>query len=194
MLVRSLIVMDAFLSTWHVRMKMSMDTISALLSAYPEAVRVVNNHGRLPLHVACYYVKSDEAVLALLSAYPCALRVGDAIGHRPLHRVCYDIGRWFPSNLTHRTLAFAKLCPEVIFSKTSHSKQTCLDVLKSNLYISPADSNTINLPVLFRSLLNVSPNLSKKEEECRAMYWAYNWEAKQHAMCSILRLWKTRKE
>jgi len=62
------------------------DTVRVLLQASPEAARVEDSYGRLPLHVA---VDRDQpwidAIQRLVSAYPQALNSRDGIGRLPLH-------------------------------------------------------------------------------------------------------------
>ena len=62
------------------------DTVRVLLHASPEAAKVEDNFGRLPLHVA---VDHDhpwlDAIDRLIEVYPSALNRRDSVGRLPLH-------------------------------------------------------------------------------------------------------------
>jgi hypothetical protein len=59
--------------------------INALLSIHPDAVKIPNKIGQLPLHVAAGFSKSLSVVAALLSAHPDSVKHADIFGRLPLH-------------------------------------------------------------------------------------------------------------
>lgn len=67
------------------REQMAVKVINALLDAYPKAIRVDSEGGRLPLHTACAGRATPRVISTLLSAYPSAARHRNKDGFLPLH-------------------------------------------------------------------------------------------------------------
>lgn len=67
------------------REEMAVQVINALLDAYPKAIRVDSEGGRLPLHVACAGRATPRVIATLVTAYPQAARHRNKDGFLPLH-------------------------------------------------------------------------------------------------------------
>lgn len=67
------------------REEMAVTVLNALLDAYPKAVRVDSEGGRLPLHTACAGRATPRVVATLVTAYPAAARHRNKDGFLPLH-------------------------------------------------------------------------------------------------------------
>jgi hypothetical protein len=67
------------------REEMAVQVINALLDAYPKAIRVDSEGGRLPLHTACAGRATPRVVSTLVTAYPAAARHRNKDGFLPLH-------------------------------------------------------------------------------------------------------------
>lgn len=64
----------------------SVENMHLLLDAFPDAIRLPDSNGKLPLHAACSYPKVEKAALQLLlRAYPDSLKQFDKMGALPLH-------------------------------------------------------------------------------------------------------------
>ncbi|KAL7458056.1 hypothetical protein ACHAWC_009546 [Mediolabrus comicus] len=61
--------------------------IEALITAYPEAPRMIDDQGMLPLHLACRNGASRAVVLTLLNTYPDSIDTKDKKGRTPLNLV-----------------------------------------------------------------------------------------------------------
>lgn len=70
--------------------------ISALLAAYPEGVRSVDDQGMYALHYASGNQASREVIRALLMAFPDAAKLTDPRGMLPIHYVAC----WGPSSIS----------------------------------------------------------------------------------------------
>lgn len=68
-----------------VREEMATQVVNALLDAYPKAVRVDSEGGRLPLHTACAGRATPRVVQILVRADPAATRHRNKDGFLPLH-------------------------------------------------------------------------------------------------------------
>jgi hypothetical protein len=67
------------------REELAVKVLNALLDAYPKAVRVDSEGGRLPLHTACAGRATPRVVATLVTAYPAAARHRNKDGFLPLH-------------------------------------------------------------------------------------------------------------
>jgi hypothetical protein len=67
------------------REQMSVNVLNAMLDAYPRAIRLDSEGGRLPLHTACAGRATPRCVSLLLQAYPAAARHRNKDGFLPLH-------------------------------------------------------------------------------------------------------------
>lgn len=67
------------------REEWAVKVINALLDAYPKAIRVDSEGGRLPLHTACAGRSTPRVLSTLLTAYPSAARHRNKDGFLPLH-------------------------------------------------------------------------------------------------------------
>lgn len=67
------------------REEMAVHVMNALLDAYPKAVRVDSEGGRLPLHTACAGRATPRVISTLVTAYPSAARHRNKDGFLPLH-------------------------------------------------------------------------------------------------------------
>jgi hypothetical protein len=67
----------------------SHEVLKEILFSLPDAIRIKNNDGLLPLHIAAGKA-SVEVVGALVSAFPTAISVTDKNGWLPLHHAAYD--------------------------------------------------------------------------------------------------------
>jgi hypothetical protein len=67
------------------REDMAVKVINALLDAYPKAVKVASEGGRLPLHTACAGRATPHVISTLVTAYPAAARHRNKDGFLPLH-------------------------------------------------------------------------------------------------------------
>jgi ankyrin repeat protein len=68
-----------------VREELAVAVVNALLDAYPKAVRVDSEGGRLPLHTACAGRATPRVVQTLVRADPAAARHRNKDGFLPLH-------------------------------------------------------------------------------------------------------------
>lgn len=68
-----------------VREELANQVVNALLDAYPKAVRVDSEGGRLPLHTACAGRATPRVVQTLVRADPAAARHRNKDGFLPLH-------------------------------------------------------------------------------------------------------------
>lgn len=68
-----------------VREELAVQVVNALLDAYPKAVRVDSEGGRLPLHTACAGRATPRVVQTLVRADPAAARHRNKDGFLPLH-------------------------------------------------------------------------------------------------------------
>lgn len=67
------------------REELAVQVINALLDAYPKAIRVDSEGGRLPLHTACAGRATPRVISTLVTAYPAAARHRNKDGFLPLH-------------------------------------------------------------------------------------------------------------
>lgn len=67
------------------REELAVQVINALLDAYPKAIRVDSEGGRLVLHTACAGRASPRVLSTLITAYPSACRHRNKDGFLPLH-------------------------------------------------------------------------------------------------------------
>jgi hypothetical protein len=65
-----------------------VDTIRFLVEACPEAVKVPNGDGSLPLHVACAYKAPLDVIQYLVEQWPEAIKTANHNGSLPLHHAC----------------------------------------------------------------------------------------------------------
>jgi hypothetical protein len=65
-----------------------VDTIRFLVEACPEAVKVPNDNGSLPLHVACAYKAPLDVIQYLVEQWPEAIKTANHNGSLPLHHAC----------------------------------------------------------------------------------------------------------
>jgi Ankyrin repeat len=70
--------------------------ISALLKAYPEGAKSVDDQGMYPLHYACGNQASREVIRSLLVAHPQAAKIPDPRGMLPIHYLAC----WGPSSVS----------------------------------------------------------------------------------------------
>jgi ankyrin repeat protein len=70
--------------------------ISALLEAYPDGARCVDDQGMFALHYACGNQAAREVIRLLLMAYPEAAKMKDPRGMLPIHYVAC----WGPSSIS----------------------------------------------------------------------------------------------
>jgi len=70
------------------------ELIAALLKAYPDGAKCVDDQGMYPLHYACGNQASREVVRQLIMAYPEAAKKADPRGMLPIHYVAC----WGPSS------------------------------------------------------------------------------------------------
>ena len=84
------------------RENMAVKVINALLDAYPKAIRVDSEGGRLPLHTACAGRATPRVITTLLTAYPAAARHRNKDGFLPLHLAAH----W---GVSHPNVAIALL-------------------------------------------------------------------------------------
>jgi len=69
--------------------KPSIKVLRSLLNAYPEACKMIDRDGALPLHYACFKNQSKKFIEMLLEHYPRAARVKNTAGYLPLHLSCF---------------------------------------------------------------------------------------------------------
>lgn len=67
------------------REQAAVKVLNAMLDAYPRAIRLDSEGGRLPLHTACAGRATPRCVSLLLRAYPAAARHRNKDGFLPLH-------------------------------------------------------------------------------------------------------------
>jgi len=84
------------------REKISVDTIQLLLTCCPEAAKVPDSCGRLPLHHTLEKSGPENVIMSLLDVYPGGARVEDERGNLPLHhsfdrpRICRRLVMLYP--------------------------------------------------------------------------------------------------
>ena len=67
------------------------EVVEALIAAYPSALsKRAMPGGALPLHVACTWYASVDAVCALVAADRVACKTPDELGNLPLHSACFS--------------------------------------------------------------------------------------------------------
>ena len=65
------------------------EIIRYLLEYFPNAVRFVDEEGKLPLHIICGNISVTRGMVQLLiDAFPESIRHENSKGHMPLHRLC----------------------------------------------------------------------------------------------------------
>ena len=84
------------------REAVAVQVINALLDAYPRAIRIDSEGGRLPLHTACAGRATPRVVSTLITAYPAAARHRNKDGFLPLHLAAH----W---GVSHPAVAIALL-------------------------------------------------------------------------------------
>ena len=68
-----------------------IDAIEALVKASPESLTTLSSTGsQLPIHLACTWGASRDAVCYLLAANTSSARVRDEFGNLPIHSACYS--------------------------------------------------------------------------------------------------------
>ena len=72
------------------------DVIKALLNAYPDGAKCVDDQGMYALHYACGNQASREVVRMLLMSFPDAARLSDPRGMLPIHYLAC----WGPSSIS----------------------------------------------------------------------------------------------
>jgi hypothetical protein len=78
--------------------------VSALLSAYPDASKCVDDQGMLALHYACGNQASGSVVRKLIDAFPRSASMPDPRGMLPLHYLAC----WGPSDISILDLVLSK--------------------------------------------------------------------------------------
>jgi len=74
-----------------------VETVVALIDAYPKGSLCTNDQGMLPIHLAIKYDADEKVIRKLLKAYPLGVKVKDYKGRLPLDlkgkgiRVCWSI-------------------------------------------------------------------------------------------------------
>jgi hypothetical protein len=91
---------------WAVRV------LNALLDAYPRAIRMDSEGGRLPLHTAAAGRATPRVVSTLVTAYPAAARHRNKDGYLPLH-LCAHWGVSHPNV----ALTLLKAYPDATFGR-----------------------------------------------------------------------------
>ena len=70
----------------------AVQILKLLIEKYPEAVRIVDDEGDLPIHLAALHTTSPEFLRVLVEAYPGSVSMPDAMGKLPLHQACLGKG------------------------------------------------------------------------------------------------------
>lgn len=65
----------------------NINAIKVILSIYPDAAKIKNNYGFLPIHIALDSKASPEIIMMLLEAYPDCTKEKGRFGNTPLHYV-----------------------------------------------------------------------------------------------------------
>ena len=91
---------------WAVRV------LNALLDAYPRAIRMDSEGGRLPLHTAAAGRATPRVVATLVTAYPAAARHRNKDGYLPLH-LCAHWGVSHPNV----AITLLKAYPDATFGR-----------------------------------------------------------------------------
>jgi len=72
------------------RNNLPFDTISLLLSSYPESAQSLTDNGETPLHFAALYCDDHRTLSLILSLYPDAVSKADVQGTLPLHNTAFN--------------------------------------------------------------------------------------------------------
>ena len=67
-----------------------IDIIETFITYAPEAVKVPDSRGRLPLHNACWVTVSLNVVILLTESYPESVKLTDSNGRLPLHNAVFS--------------------------------------------------------------------------------------------------------
>ena len=65
----------------------TMNIISTIYNAFPDAVKMTDGQGRLPIHVAVIHGAHASIIRSLLSYFPESVNIGDYRGQLPLHHL-----------------------------------------------------------------------------------------------------------
>lgn len=93
-----------------------LDTIQIIYDLYPDAIRVPNQRGRLPIHEACSLSAPEEVIAFLCDRYPQGASVSDNCGLVPFHYALRVGGRKVSAATLRRLL---ELYPEAFDKKDS---------------------------------------------------------------------------
>mmetsp|Transcript_3424 Transcript_3424/g.5670 ORF Transcript_3424/g.5670 Transcript_3424/m.5670 type:complete len:469 (-) Transcript_3424:133-1539(-) len=102
--------------------------ISALLKAYPEGARSIDDQGMYPLHYACGNQASREVVRLLLVANPQAAKITDPRGMLPIHY----LSCWGPSSVS--IIDMVLVANRDVGKTTDADGNTALDLAKEGDY------------------------------------------------------------
>jgi len=74
---------------WILFKRLPIDIVEILIQHAPETLRITNDMGKLPLHVACHGGSLD-LIRVLMNANPGSIQARDRIGDLPLHFSCHS--------------------------------------------------------------------------------------------------------
>ena len=74
-----------YIDVFSILVVVTFRVVNALLDAYPRAIRLDSEGGRLPLHTACAGRATPRVISLLLRSYPAAARHRNKDGFLPLH-------------------------------------------------------------------------------------------------------------
>ena len=88
---------------WALSTNKPADLTMKLINAHPEAVRMKNESGQLPIHIGCDHGDATQTYIIqrLLALYPACLVIQDNQGNTPLHAACEKL---------HNNLSFIGGC------------------------------------------------------------------------------------
>ena len=100
---------------------LSDNAVSTLIEAYPNACRIADKDGNLPIHYACLATPcSDNIFTSILSMYPEAAYQRNTAGDYPLHVAQSN------KDLKTRNTALAALDRGTLYASISHMTTLCL--------------------------------------------------------------------